>query len=121
MPGRSDVDLKLQQVAGQLDLLWYDVRQAGDEVARRTFGVEKMVKMGTSSSSLRSMLTVNEAVVAERYCPAKKLFVQAGSVSEFQKRAAKHCKEETPTERGISGAEVTLTTQCTQAYATPCP
>jgi hypothetical protein len=98
------------------------VTQAGDELAQRNFTVENRVKMGSlSDRELRRVLTVNEAVVTEKFCPARKLFLQVSTPAEFQKRATVHCKNEAPTGQGISGAEVPLTTLCAQAYATSCP
>jgi len=115
-----NVDLLLQQAAAQVEQLWRGAAEAGDELAQRTFVAENVAKMGRASE-LRTVLLFNEAVVSEKFCPARKAFVQAATLAEFQRRAAKHCHDEAPVAQGISGAQVTLTTLCTQAYATSCP
>jgi len=71
--------------------------------------------------NLPTMRAMNAAIVTEKYCPAKKAFIQGASAGEFAKRAAKHCKDEAPTGQGLSGVEVTLTAECQQVYATQCP
>jgi hypothetical protein len=70
---------------------------------------------------LQQMRTITAAIAPERYCPARRTFIEATSAAEFTRRATKHCKEEAPSAQGLSGANVTLTGECTQAYATSCP
>jgi len=118
------LDAMAQQQAAQIDGLWSAVVEVGDDLVQKTFAAEKLAKVANRPHLVRALeqlRTINQATVVERYCPAKKAFVQGASVAEFAKRAAAHCKDQAPTGAGLSGAEVTLTGECTAVYATPCP
>jgi hypothetical protein len=120
----AEIDREIQQAASQVEGLWSGVTQAGDDLVQKRHVAENLAKIANRphlQSQLQTVLAINQAIVTERYCPARKAFVQRAGVVEFQKRAVAHCKEQAPTGQGLSGVEVTLTTECTAAYATPCP
>ena len=117
------------QMRTQVSDGWSQVTEVGDDLVQKQHLVDVARKWGNAQPRLQRqlpmMLALNQKEVAERYCPAKKAFVglfaqQAGAV-EFQKRAAAHCKNEAPHGEGVSGADVTLTSECVTVYATPCP
>ena len=64
----------------------------------------------------------NEAIVLEKFCPARGVREDGGGGrAEYTKSSAWHGKERPPTATGLTGAEVALTQQCSEVYATPCP
>ena len=67
--------------------------------------------------AIQRMTVETQAIVAEKYCPAKKSFLKEVSGAEFTKRAAAHCKDSPPT--GTVGDP--LTAQCRAAFGSPCP
>lgn len=117
------------QVHAQLDSAWSQVTDVGDDLVQKQHLVAIAKQWGSAQPRLQrqlpAMLALNQQEIAERYCPARKafvqLFAQQAGAAEFQKRAAAHCKNETPHGEGISGADVTLTSECVAVYATPCP
>jgi hypothetical protein len=116
----AEIDREIQQVEGA----WRQVVEIGDDLVQKHFVAEKASKMSNGARMQRQLATVqaiNQAIVVEKYCPTRKGFLQVASVAEFQKRAAAHCKDEAPTGQGLSGADVTLTNQCSAVYAIPCP
>lgn len=118
------LDRQIQEAAAQVESRWSDVTDVGDNLATKNHQVAMYTRVATmphQRRQLEQMRTINQAIIAEQYCPAKKAFIQGTSSSEFAKRAAHHCKDQAPTGQGLSGAEVTLTTECTQVYATGCP
>jgi hypothetical protein len=123
--GVPQIDAEVQQAAAQVNGLWADVTDAGDDLAGKYHMVSNVTKMAASSPRLardvQKMIVINQAIVNERYCPAKKAFLAGSNAAEFAKRAADHCKNSAPTGQGLSGAEVTLTAECQQVYGTACP
>jgi hypothetical protein len=123
--GVVQIDGERQQAVAQVDGLWAGVTEVGDDLAQKYRLVSNVSKMAASSPHLQrdvqKMQVINQAIVVERYCPARKAFVQGVSLGEFQKRAVAHCRDQAPTGQGLSGVEVTLTAECQQVYATPCP
>jgi hypothetical protein len=121
----GQIDAAIQQAAAQVNGLWSDVTDAGDDLAGKYHMVTNVTKMAASSPRLardvQKMIVINQAIVNERYCPAKKAFLAGSNAAEFAKRATDHCKNSAPTGQGLSGAEVSLTAECQQVYATPCP
>jgi len=120
----APVDQQIQAAAAQVDGLWREVTDVGDNLATKHHQTEMFARMATrpyQQRQLQQMRMINQAIISEQYCPAKSAFLQGASGLEFGKRAAHHCKEEAPTGQGLSGADVTLTSECTQVYATPCP
>lgn len=114
----------LQQMAdaqAKVERLWTDVTVTADELTLRTFRTQNAAKTGTRPKVLQEWAVVTRAVVDEKYCPARAAFVRGASLADFQARATKHCRDEAPVDQGISGANITLTSWCTQAFATPCP
>lgn len=109
-----------EKISAQLNGLWGEVQEVGDDLVVKTYQTTMVAKLGKASTAAK-MRTFNAATVAERYCPARKAFVAALGAAEFAKKAAAHCKDEPPTGQGLSGAEVTLTAQCQQVYASACP
>jgi hypothetical protein len=119
----AQADQQIRQEEARVNYLWGQVTQVGDDLVQRKFVIEKVVRIATprTRTNIPAMLTVNTAIVTEKYCPARKEFVQATSTAEFQKRATAHCKDETPRGQGLSGADVLLSTQCQAVYSTGCP
>jgi hypothetical protein len=120
----GQVDADIQAQAAQVENLWASVVEVGDDLVQKYFVAEKLSKVANRPHLVRAleqMRIINQATVTERYCPARKAFVQGASAADFAKRAAAHCKDEAPTGAGLSGAEVTLTSQCQQVYASSCP
>jgi hypothetical protein len=118
------LDAMLQRQAAQIDSLWNAVVEVGDDLAQKRHVATVFAQVATRPSqqrNLQQLQAFNAATVTERYCPARKAFLQASSVAEFQRRAGAHCKDLPPTGQGLSGAQVTLTTECQQVYATACP
>jgi hypothetical protein len=119
----SNVDKLLAQAAAQVDSAWGDVTDAGDDLATKMHMVTVAQQVGTARlvRNLPAMRAMNAAIVTEKYCPARKAFLAVSNATEFVKRAAAHCKDQAPTATGLSGAQVTLTAECQQVYATVCP
>ncbi len=118
------LDAMLQQQAAQIDSLWNAVVEVGDDLAQKRHVATVFAHVATRPSqqrNLQQLYAFNAATVTERYCPARKAFLQASSAAEFQRRAGAHCKDSPPTGQGLSGAQVTLTTECQQVYAISCP
>lgn len=118
------IDGDIRAAAARVESLWSAVTDVGDELVRKRHQVTMISQVANNArtaQSVQTMRTINAAIVTERYCPARKAFVTSTSVTEFTTRATKHCKDEAPTGRGLSGAEITLTTECTPVYATACP
>lgn len=124
------IDQDIAAVAAKADELWSDVESPGDEIAKNmwkaTFArsLEPMMPRSHQAQNERAIQRLalyTQSVVSEKYCPAKREFVKQLGPTEFAKRAAAHCKDGAPTDTGKDGAEVTLTAQCTTAYATACP
>jgi hypothetical protein len=114
-----------KRVAAQTESLWSTVTFVGDDLTRKEHLVDVARKWGSAQPRLQrelpQVLAINQSIVKEKYCPARKAFIQAASVAEFQRRAMLHCKNEAPTGQGISGAAVTLTSECSTVYAIQCP
>jgi hypothetical protein len=120
----AQIDGDMQNAAAQVEGLWQGVVDAGDDLAQKyhqTSMVTKMANTPRMQRSVQQMQMINQAIVVEKYCPAKKQFLAGASAAEFAKRAADHCKNSAPTGQGLSGAEVTLTAECQQVYSTGCP
>ncbi|MGH7296276.1 MAG: hypothetical protein ACRELB_15155, partial [Polyangiaceae bacterium] len=120
----AGVDQQIQNAAAQVEGLWGNVTDAGDDLAQKYHQVTMVTKMANTprmQAAVQKMTVINQAIVTERYCPGKKAFIQGASAAEFQRRAVTHCKDQAPTGQGLSGAEVTLTAECQQVYATQCP
>jgi hypothetical protein len=121
----AGVDQQIQAAAAQVEGLWGGVAEVGDDLAAKYHMVSSLAKMAVNSPRLQrdvqKMIVINEAIVTERYCPARKAFIQGVNVADFAKRAADHCKNSPPTGQGLSGAEIALTTECQRVYATACP
>lgn len=120
----GEIDGDLQAQAAETNNLWASVVEVGDDLVQKYFAAEKLSKVANRPHLVRAleqMRIVNQATVEEKYCPARKAFVQGASAADFAKRAAAHCREQAPTGSGLSGAEVTLTSQCQQVYASSCP
>lgn len=118
------IDKDIQAAAARIDGLWSDVTEAGDDLARKRHQVAVVSQIANNPrmiQSVRTMQTINAAIVVEKYCPAKKAFIQGVNAAEFQTRATKHCRDDAPTGQGLSGAEITLTADCNAVYATACP
>ena len=118
------VDQDIQNEAARLDSLWSDVASVGDELAQKRHVTTIAAQMAANprlQRSLPQMRAINQAIVVERFCPAKKTFVASAGVAEFQRRASAQCQNEAPTGQGLSGASVTLTTECQGVYAISCP
>jgi hypothetical protein len=124
------IDEAIQARAAKADELWSDVQSPGDEIAKNMWKVtfarslEPMMPplhRAQNERAIQRMSVYTQAVVAEKYCPAKREFVKQVGPTEFTKRAAAYCKDSAPTDTGKDGAEVTLTAQCRTAYATACP
>ncbi|HWD24758.1 MAG TPA: hypothetical protein VG368_04785 [Acidimicrobiales bacterium] len=118
------IDQQVQEAAAQVDRLWSDVTALGDDLAQKHHQaamVRQIANTPRNMLALQRMQVIDAAIVNEKYCPAKWAFIQGASAAEFAKRAAAHCKDDAPTGPGLSGAEVTLTAECQQVYATGCP
>ncbi len=120
----AGIDQQIQQAAAEVESLWSAVTEAGDDLTQKRHQVTMVSQMANNPrlmQSVRTMQTINQAIVVEKYCPTKKAFITGASFAEFQARATKHCRDEAPTGRGLSGADVTLTADCQNVYATACP
>jgi len=118
------VDKQIQDASAEVESLWSYVRSAGDDLTlkrHQTGIVATMANRPHLKVQVQQMRAINDAIFKERYCPAKKDFLASASSGEFQHRAAAHCKDDPPTGTGLSGTEVTLTSECQAVYASPCP
>jgi hypothetical protein len=118
------VDEQIQRATARMESLWGAVVAVGDDLTQKVFAAEKLEKVATAPHLIRALeqlRTINRATVAERYCPAKKEFLAVATASEFGQRVAAHCRDQAPTGAGLSGAWITLTSQCQAVYATACP
>jgi hypothetical protein len=117
----------LQQIAdvqAKVENLWGSVVEVGDDLAQKRHAATLLAQVASRPSQLRDLRQiqlVNAASIPERYCPARKAFLQVTGAAEFQRRAVAHCKDSPPTGPGLSGAQVTLSAECTAVYATACP
>lgn len=118
------LDQQIQEERAKIDVLWNDVAEAGDDLATKrhqTAMVAQMANTPHALVALGKMRVITEAVGRERFCPAKKAFLDGGGTTvEFQKRATSHCKDEAPAAQGLSGVSVTLTADCQAAFASTC-
>ena len=122
--GAAKIDQEIKAAAAQIDSLWSNVIEAGDDLATKHFQIGMMAKLANRPHlvmQLQQMRTITASIISERYCPAKRAVVQATNAAEFTRRAAAHCKDEPPSAQGLSGASVSLTDECKQVYATSCP
>jgi hypothetical protein len=120
----ADIEQRIQSATAQVENLWSSVVEVGDDLTQKVFAAEKLAKLANRphlARALEQLRAVNHATVVERYCPARKAFLQAATAADFQRRAAAHCRDEAPSGQGLSGAVVSLTPQCTSVYATSCP
>jgi hypothetical protein len=136
----ANADKLIAEAMGSVDAAWNDIVSVGDDLAQKYHLVTVAQSVGTPRlrNALPQMRAINAAIVTEKYCPAKKTFLSASSFAirnapargraapstaadDFALRSANHCKSDPPMGNGLSGAQVTLTTECQQVYATPCP
>jgi hypothetical protein len=118
------IDADLQGVTAKANDLWNDVVEIGDDLAQKHHQAEMVRQIAATPRNLialQRMQVITQAIVAEKYCPARKSFIEGASVVDFVKRATAHCKDEAPIGPGLSGAEVTLAAECREVYAAPCP
>ncbi len=112
-------------VTARTEGLWSTVAGVADDLTQKEYAVQVAKKWGAAQPRLQRQLpqivAINQAIVRDQYCPAKKAFIQGVSLAEFQRRATAHCQTAAPVGQGISGAQVTLTSECTTVYAMPCP
>jgi hypothetical protein len=112
-------------VTARTEGLWSTVAGVADDLTQKEYAVKVAKQWGASQPRLQRQLpqviAINQAIVRDQYCPAKKAFIQGVSLAEFQRRAAAHCQTSAPLGQGVSGAQVTLTSECTTIYAQPCP
>lgn len=111
--------------AAEMDGFWKDVEQPGDDIASKryliTFAQTKLPKTPKNLKATENVKIHVAAITSEQFCPAKKTFIAKGGLAEYQARAKAHCTEKAPIGTGLSGAQVTLTAECTAAFATACP
>jgi len=122
MVQRRNADSAAQEDA-EVDQLWEDVRTQGDNLAQLSFKIafaEKQFDSLRARRGIQNMKAGKQMMIHGGFCPAKKVFVTRVSGSEFTKRATQHCKADAPTETGLAGVEVTLTSECRAAFATGC-
>jgi hypothetical protein len=112
-------------VAARTESLWSTVAAVGDDLVQKQYAATVAKQWGAAQPRLQRQLpqiiAMNQAIVRDNYCPAKKAFIQSVSLAEFQRRSANHCQTAAPLGQGVSGAQVTLTSECTAVYAMPCP
>jgi hypothetical protein len=118
-----NIDKEIEQATAQVDGLWAEIVSAGDDLAQKYHQVSVAASLNTPRlrRAIPQMMTINRAIVSERYCPAKRAFLAVSNAADFQRRAVAHCRDQAPTATGLSGAEVSLTAECVQVYATGCP
>ncbi|MFO0740868.1 MAG: hypothetical protein U0270_33535 [Labilithrix sp.] len=111
-----------KKVDAKNDSAWQDVQENGDDLTRKQFQLEMFSKIAAphQQSKVAQMRVIVSANATEKFCPTKKSFIAAAGQSEFNRRATSHCRDEPPQASGLSGAQVTLTTQCQAAFSTGC-
>lgn len=124
---QAERDRKAAQAAQ--DELWNPLQEVADQIAtinwKAHFAASMMPRMSPSSQAQTKMAIGRmrahiAALTQDSYCPAKRAFISEISAAEFTRRAAEHCKNDPPVDSGEGGEEVTLTSQCKEAYATTC-
>lgn len=92
-----------------------------DDIAAKTFIANTAAKLGSRAArQVPRMRLVIQEQTKEQFCPAKKAAITVMGTTEFNKRAAAHCKDEPPTAGGLSGP-VTLPNECRAVFASGCP
>lgn len=113
------------QNAADADDAWQDLEQVGDQIAQNRFRASFARKYAPptlrTERAIRAVTAYTRGMIDEQFCPAKKKFIKLAGSADYRRRAAAHCKDEPPTGSGVNGAEITLTSQCRVAFATPCP
>jgi hypothetical protein len=112
-------------VTARTEGLWSTVVGVADDLTQKEYAVTVAKQWGAAQPRLQRQLpqivAMNQAIVRDQYCPAKKAFIHGVSLAEFQRRATAHCQTAAPLGQGVSGAQVTLTSECTTVYAISCP
>lgn len=117
-------EIEKKKTDAKNDSAWQGVQDIGDDVARKYFQAENFAKIATmphQQAQVGKMKVITAAIVSEKFCPEKKAFVASAGAAEFTKRAERHCKDDPPQASGLSGAQVSLPTQCQAAFAASCP
>jgi hypothetical protein len=102
---------------------WNEAKIAGDTIATKRYQAAwaRAHFSGTKNmQAVQRMETHIALITKDEFCPQKKEFILRTSAKEFATRAAAHCKTEAPTTSNDTGAVVTLTNECTAAFATGC-
>ncbi|MBN2194189.1 MAG: hypothetical protein JW751_15335 [Polyangiaceae bacterium] len=108
------------EIAGQ----WETVVTKADEIAQLSFKIrfaqQYLAPSPQNTRGLSNMQAYRRGLVTDSFCPAKREFIKAAGIAEYQRLAKEHCDEEAPTGSGMNGESVTLTNDCRMAFATGC-
>lgn len=108
----------------QHDELWENVEYPAVEIAQKRYGVRfirQNARDPRSQAGANRMEQHVAMIIRDQYCPARKAFVAAAGIKEFQARAATKCREDAPVGTGLGGTQITLTSDCQAAFSTGCP
>jgi hypothetical protein len=121
----EQVDREEKAYRDEVESLWFDVRNAANEVAHKhylyTFATTKLSQTPQNVKGAANIQAHLKIIIAEQFCPAKKSFLLKSTEGDYSARAKQHCKDNPPVGAGLGGTQVTLTTECNGAFATTCP
>ena len=103
--------------------MWAKIESTVDDISIKKHMAALATKLPgkRNARAAERMRLHTDASVTEVYCPAATAFRAKFGQAEFGGRSRAHCDDRPPHGTGLSGADVTLTTECRSVYATQCP